>query len=234
MGKNYIKAWINPLAFTEVEEPWASLEGINTPDSESILRFACTPEIKFDLNSIFDRYLNISKEKVRLLMAPAEPRILEKLIWPLRHAKSSFMFGNFLGTIALCGMVAEMVTILLKEISSFKIEGRPMEKGDEEAIYGRSFENLGQYRRVEILFTYHIIGDDIKTSFDLIRSIRRKYLHLWSQDHERIIKDAIKVFQNTVQIVVFAIGQDINEGKISINPKIMTYLERSGFYEPEE
>jgi hypothetical protein len=50
----------------------------------------------------------ISPEPVRLVAVPAEQRILDKLAWPLRHAKASYMVGNYLAVIALYGM-AEMV-----------------------------------------------------------------------------------------------------------------------------
>jgi hypothetical protein len=59
------------------------------------------------------RYREIAPEPVQLFAVPAEERILDKLIWPLRHAKASFMLGNHVGTIALGGMVAEMVAMLL-------------------------------------------------------------------------------------------------------------------------
>ena len=72
------------------------------------------------MKSLIKRYKEISKEKVRFFAAPAEERILNKLVWPLRNAKASYMVGNYLGTIALCGMVSEMVAILLFDISDFK------------------------------------------------------------------------------------------------------------------
>lgn len=180
------------------------------------------------------RYQEISVEKTRLFVAPAEDRILEKLVWPLRHAKSSYTLGNFLGTISLCGMVAEMVAILLFDITEPKINNRQMEKRDQEALFGRAFEKLDQNRRVEVLSAYGMIDEQTKQAFDLIRTTRRLYLHLWSQDHERLANDAVAVFQAAVLLVVRVIGQDVRDGKIILNPALTKYLERTGVYEPLE
>ncbi len=114
-----IEVYVNPLQFIEVDEPWASIETREvTP--EAILNFICTPGIGSERDKLISRYKEISIEKQRLFAAPYEQRLLDKLIWPLRHAKAGYMVGNYLGTIALCGMVAEMVAILRFEISNFR------------------------------------------------------------------------------------------------------------------
>ncbi|MCP4608501.1 MAG: hypothetical protein GY845_07290 [Planctomycetes bacterium] len=224
------QGWINPLQFLEVDEPWAAFE-TNPPSLENVIDFICTPGTKSDLESLIARYREISQEKQRLFIAPAEDRILDKLVWPLRNAKASYMVGNYLGTISLCGMVAEMVAILLFEISEFKINNRIMAEDDQIATFGGSFEKLGQYRRVQILHTYSIIDKETKESFDLIRLKRKRYLHLWSQDHDTLASDARDTYNSAVLIVVKAIGQDITDGKINLNPALVKYLQRSGIFE---
>jgi hypothetical protein len=143
---------INPLAFLEVDLPWASSTQ-EKPTPEAVLRFLCPAEerFNFDIERLLGRYRQISTESVRLFVAPAEQRILDKLIWPLRNAKSSFMVGNYLATVSLSGMVSEMVAMLLWEITASQINGRAMMKKDEEILFGREFENLGQDRRVKVL-----------------------------------------------------------------------------------
>jgi hypothetical protein len=68
--------------------------------------------------------------------------------------------------------------------------------------------------------------------FDVIRTRRRRYLHLWSQDHERLPGDAVEVYKAGVALVVRVIGQDVVDGKLRLNPRLMKYLERSGLFEP--
>src|SRR5271157_174894 len=213
---------INPLAFLE-----ADLSG-DKPTFESILRFLCPVGESVDVGNLLARYREISTEPVRLFLAPAEQRILDKLIWPLRNAKASFMVGNYLGTISLSGMVAEMVAMLLWEITDAQINGRPMTKADETLLFVREFEKLGQERRVAVLSAYGIIDDKTKLDFDRIRDIRRRYLHLWSEDHERLPTDGVQSFHAAVSLVVTAIGQDVDKqtGIFLLNPRLMRYLER--------
>ena len=79
-----------------------------------------------------------------------------------------------------------------------------------------------------------IIENETKTNFDLIRTTRKKYLHLWSQDHDTLPDDAMRTFNAAAAIVVKAIGQDIREGKIYLNPALIKYLQRKGVYTPDE
>ena len=217
---------INPLAFLEADEPWASSTQ-EKPTLEAVLRFLCPAEERydFDIEKLLKRYRQISTEPVRLVVAPVEQRILDKLIWPLRNAKSSFMVANYLATISLSGMVAEMVAILLWEISDSQINGRTMTKENEKLLFGSEFERLGQERRVSVLSAYGIVNEDTRSNFDKIRNVRRRYLHLWSNDHDRLPGDGIQCFHAAVSLVVTAIGQDIRDGRFVLNPRLIGYLE---------
>lgn len=223
--------WINPLAFLEVDEPDA---GEITPNAENILSFLCQPGIPADANSLVDRYKTISTGPVRLFAAPAEPRSLEKLVWPLRHAKASYVVGNNLAVVALCGLVSEMVAVLLWELAEASLNGRPMTAEDEAALFGSTFEKLGQDRRVKVLASYGLVAPSVVSMFDAVRLARRKYLHLWSQDHDRLSEDAVACFHAGIGLVVAAIGQDIKDGAIVLNPRLVKYLQRQGIYEPPQ
>ncbi len=218
---------INPLAFLDADEPWASSTQ-EKPTLEAVLCFLCPAEerLDFDIEKLLERYRQISTEPVRLFVAPVEQRILDKLIWPLRNAKSSFMVGNYLATISLSGMVAEMVAMLLWGISDSQINGRTMTKEDEKLLFGSEFERLGQERRISVLSAYGIVNEDTRSNFDKIRNVRRRYLHLWSNDHDRLPGDGIQCFHAAVSLVVTAIGQDIRDGRFVLNPRLIGYLER--------
>ena len=224
-----MKFFLNPLQFFEVEGALAAIEPQEvTPGA--ILNFMCTPGIGSDVDSIIARYKKISASKSKLFVAPYEERILDKLIWPLKHAKASYMMGNYLGTIALCGMVSEMVAILIHDISNFKLNNKPMTEKDQINVFGRKFEKLGQDRRVQILHAYDLIDVDLEKAFELIRVTRNKYLHLWSQDHDDLPADAIASYESAVLIVVLAIGQDIHDGKIVLKPSLVNYLDQKGAF----
>jgi hypothetical protein len=107
-----------------------------------------------------------------------------------------------------------------------------MTSEDEAALFGSSFEKLGQERRVRVLTAYGLIPTKVAEMFETIRAIRRRYLHLWSQDHDRLAGDAVACFHAAIGLVVTVIGQDVKDGAIVLNPHLVKYLERQGMYEP--
>jgi hypothetical protein len=226
-----LKVFLNPLSLVDMEVPFLDSEPVTL---ETVLAFLCPPGTQSDVQSLVNRYKEISTEATKLWVAPAEQRILDKLIWPLRHAKASYMVGNYLSVIALCGMVAEMVAILLWETTEVHLNAKPMTTRDEEAVFGSSFEKLGQDRRIRILRAYAVATEDILKQFGMIKDIRRKYLHLWSQDHESLPEDAVKSFHAAVLLVAATIGQDFRDGKLVLNQRLVKYLERHGAYMPTD
>ena len=198
-NEHIIKAFINPLSCTAIE--FTSREESNSIGAETILSFLCPPGTAHDTKTLVERYNEINAGP-RLFAVPDEPRILQKLVWPLRHAKASYVVGNNLAVVALSGMVAEMVTLLWWQLAETKLNGRTVTERDEEALFGRSFEKLGQERRVEILKAYGIITSHLAHDFGTIRGTRKQYLHLWSHDHDSLQKDALKCFEAATRLVV--------------------------------
>ena len=227
---NRFTAFINPLVFFELDEAWADKTASRS--AEMTLSLLCPPGTPNDAKNLVKRYKTISTESERLFAAPYEPRILEKLVWPLRYAKASYVTGNNLAVVALCGIVSEMVAILLWKLAETSLNGRQMTEEDEAALFGRPFEKLGQERRVKILDSYDIVTSHVVQMFNRVRSTRNKYLHLWSQDYDRLSEDAVKCFRDATCLVVEAIGQDVKDGAILLNPKLLKYLQRKGVYEP--
>jgi hypothetical protein len=234
MEDSQIEGWVNPLAFLAVDEPWASMD-VEDLTMESALRFLCPPDEPLELDRLVARYRAISTEPNRLFIAPLDQRVLDKLVWPLRHAKASYMVGNYLATIALSGMVAEMVALLMWEMTDSRIQERPMTELEEAALLGSRFERLGQERRVKVLAACGICDSTDEAAFDSIRIARRRYLHLWSQDHDQLPADAIASFHAAVGLVVRTIGQDVHEGRLQLSPRFARYLaQRQGLYEASE
>ncbi len=224
--ENLISARVNPLAFLEVDEPWAKF--FDSPVTlENVLEYLCTPGIPSDIDAIICRYKEISVESPRIFAAPVDERILSKLIWPLKHAKGSYALGNYIGSIALCGMVSEMVAIMLFDLHSFRINKQEMDESIQQSIFGSKFEKLGQDRRVSILKTYGLISDEQKKIYDKVRNIRRKYLHFWSQSDAKIESDAVDCFTSTVKIVIDGLGLSIEDGKLILRPAIIRRLEEN-------
>ena len=222
------KAWINPLAFPGVDLARA---GDAVPDAEAMLSVVCRPGVPHDTGSLVDRSRRISARARVLFAAPDEPAILEKLVWPLREAKASYVLGNHLAVVAMCGLVAEMVAVLLMRLAEVELRGKEWKEGGQ-ATYEEWIEGLGQARREKILRQHSLVGQDVVEMFRTIRLTRSGYLHRWSQGHASLAKDAEACFHAATGLVVEAIGQDVREGRIVLNPRLIAYLEREGVYRP--
>jgi len=221
------RAWINPLVLFGADAQWG--DTLNQPITcESVLQSMCAPGLGAGLGDILLRYEQIREEGNSLFTAPADPQILEKLVWPLRHAKVCYMLGNYLGTISLCGMVAEMVAILRFEVSTVTVNGQPIDVATQKELFGSSFERLGQDRRVAILHAYNLITDEVKSHFDAVRNARRGYLHFYSKEHERLPAEAVEVYRAATELVTSIIGNTFRDGKVVLAPALVAYLESRG------
>ena len=232
----HLKVFLNPLAF--VPTMGSSVTGApSEPTPESVLDLLCTPGVDSNVAALVRRCREMSAEPEPLFPAPADERILDKLVWPLLHAKGSYIVGNYLGSISLCGMVSEMLAILIFEVAEPEINGASMTETAQRELFGSSFEKLGQERRVSILHAYGLIDDALKASFDRIRTTRRQYLHFWSKDYDRLSLDAVACYRDALNIVVFLLGQTIRDGKLVLDPKLSKYLRAQGVFaasEPEQ
>ena len=176
-----------PLSFKAVDSG-------KEPTLEQVLEFLSAPRSPSDIGSLVRRYKE-AKRELAVDVVIAHPKIFEKILWPLRQATASYMLGSYVAVIALCGMVAEMLAIFRWDLSGVKIE--------EESVFGRTFEKLGQERRIKILLAYQQISKQSKDSFDEIRETRRRYLHFWSKDRtpDEEQKDALKVFHKVISLM---------------------------------
>jgi hypothetical protein len=217
--------WLNPLKCPEIEYPGADT---TTIPAERLLDYLFAPSSERGRDAFVARYREImAAVPDPFAVAPNEPNILNKLVWPLRHAKGSYALANYLGCIALCGMVGEMAAILLWDISKVRLSGREMNPSEERALLGSTFERLGQERRAQVLQVFGFINADTKVAFDSLREIRRKYLHLFSHSHEQVAADAQKAFHDAAEAVKVVLGQSFEDGKF-IAPRVGELPNRTG------
>jgi len=226
------RAWINPLQFVSSVKPMPGTTS-ELPPVESVLDFLGPPDDKVTVRKAVDRYREISKEKIRLFAAPAEGRILRKLIWPLRHAKASYMMGNWLGTIATCDMVAEIVAVTMYDLWFTKRHELGLKTSGKEAPTIPEFERFPQTERISSLREWDIIDDGVEMCFDLILNKRTRYRQLWIHDGASMPADAVEAYHAAVVVVVHAIGQDTDEGRVVLPEDLVGYLARSGM-EPSD
>lgn len=213
--------WINPLKCPEIDllPNLSDAQVTEIPQPGRLLDYLYAPEVDRSPAAFVARYKEIAAVSDPLPIVPAEPTILEKLVWPLRHAKGSYALGNYVGCIALCGMVGEMVAVLLWDISKVVLQGQAMTEARQRALFGSSFEKLGQERRVDILHALKLVDDATKAAFDSLRAVRRKYLHLLSQTHAQVAPDARRAYENALKIVAVVLGQTFKDGAVVLEAR---------------
>ena len=218
---------LNPLRFFQADFYLLGQGGL--PSSEEILRQLCSVSLKSDPLSFVERYKDFKQAGNQTLnLAPPDKEILEKMVFPIQHAKNSYLLGNYIGAASLCGMVAEMVAIFLYKISNIKFNNKPIDQGTKKKFYGSEFEKLGQERRVGILHAFGIIDDQVKQHFDTIRTNRRRYMHFFSQEHSKIKNDSLKCIESIEYLMMHLMNPRIDNGKVRFNPDLMNYLMQQG------
>ncbi|MEE9537508.1 MAG: hypothetical protein V3V51_08685, partial [Desulfobacterales bacterium] len=101
--------------------------------------------------------------------------------------------------------------------------------GVQNKIFSKTFEKLGQYRRIKVLEGFECIGEELKQQFETIRLKRNKYLHFWSGEQENVEEDARTAFGAAVHLVAKTIGQEIVDGNmLKLNPTFEKYLDKQG------
>jgi hypothetical protein len=225
VGDKELVVSVNPLAFPPY---WSKkFEKEQQITEKDILEYVTGKTSVPQIKDYVIRYEMLEKSINRLIAVPAEAQIDTKLIQPLRHAAASFMLGNFLDTIAMCGFVSEMLTIFLYETSNIQIEKQKISDVDND-LFGRDFEKLGQDRRIRILKGFSIIDDEISIKFDKIRLMRARYLHRFNEEHNQIAPDSEEIFSLTLDLLIAVLGQKVGNGNINYHPNVLKYLEEKG------
>lgn len=106
---------LNPLVLFNIEFADKS-GGTDLNDSNTLLDDLGWDPTARTVTHLQDRYKELRTVNRDFHMAPAEKWIQSKVIAPLRQAMANYVLSNYLSTIALCGMAAEMEVMLIYDI----------------------------------------------------------------------------------------------------------------------
>ena len=217
-----VNVFVNPLKLFEWEKvPIPTLPENPTP--ERLLEFLCSLGLSADMAAFKMRYREVSTKDQGLFLSLQESELVENLFGPLRQAKTSYLIGNYVGAIGLCGMVAEKVAILIHAINT------PAE-GERER-----FEQDDQARRVETLKRRSLVSNDSVKAFGAIRAGRKRYLHYWTSTRDdRMAKEAVHVYGAAIQLVLTTMEIGFTNGQITLAPPLVEYLKARGTIRPDE
>ncbi len=167
---------------------------------------------------------------------PHSSKLFERLISPLKSAKRSYCFGEYLATIELSAHVGEMLSQLAWKMTPVTHNQKRMTDEFEKNVFGRSFEKLGQDRRLKILRAFGAISEHQYNDFTKIKNERRIYFHLWSKCTENIKMDSLSSYKGALRLIrdILQVGISQQEpGKVTVNPLSVKYLEDLGEWSDE-
>ncbi len=171
---------------------------------------------------ILERYVEVTTEDSYNPIVPHTPEIFNRLLKPLKLAKKSYCLGDYSSTIALCGVVGEMLAILLWKINDVRLKGNLITEEEERGLFGRTFERLYQNERLRILKTFGHISDDQYKIFIAVQESRRPYMHLWSTDLKNEKEDALETLKKSFQLFKEITGIGLADaGTVKINPLML-------------
>lgn len=181
---------------------------------------------------VLKRYIEITNKETHVIFAPAYPNIIERIVKPLVIAKRHYSLGEYISCIAVSGIICEMLAILIWKMSIIKIHGKDISADEEEKIFGEDIESVGQKRRLDILFAFVAISDDLFTKFNNVRETRNKYLHAWEYDTRQQKGDAKRLILTTLLLFKEVINMKLVVDKsgnqsVSINPRLHKFLQDS-------
>lgn len=184
---------------------------------------------------IMKRYVEATTEELHSPIVPHSEEILDRLLNPLRSAKVNYCLGDYLVVIASCGVVGEMLAILVWKMNDIKLKSSSISEEQERGLFGRSFERMGQEQRLKILKTFDAITSEQCDVFTAIKDSRRPYLHLWSAKKQDEKNEALTIFKKTFGLFKEITGIGLADaGMIKVNPLLMSFLNRSLTSRPED
>lgn len=235
-GQNkMIQGWLRPLSMPSIRTlPFKSLA--EKIDPIMLLRDLCRdsptdpPEA---IKSIKKRYLKLSTQDLDISVVPAEKLILEKIVWPLKSAKQAFCLADFIGCIALCGMVCEMAIVFIYDLGASLWDISRLHAKHKKIFADRKYERLGQKQRIKELRNLGAITDELADNANTVRRIRRAYLHFLSKDYTKLEEDAYEAYKAAFRVIKPLVALPLGEqGKLVIPAHLKSYLESKGVSSP--
>ena len=213
MPRMYFRTFINPLELLEWEPEFRVSNFPDDPAPEGLLEFLCPLDMSAEMSAFKERYGKVSKCDRNLVLTLEESELKENLFGPLRQAKTNYVIGNYLGSIALCGIVAERVALLVYNINIVNTEKR------------QEFEDMHQAHRLKLLKSLDLIGEESRMSFGEIGAARKSALYLWNTLEDGIAKRAVRAYASATRLVLDVMDVEFIEGNVRLNPKLRKYLE---------
>jgi hypothetical protein len=173
---------------------------------------------------VLERYVEISSKESYTAIFPHTDKLFERFLVPFKAAKRTYCLGEYLACIELAAHLAEMLALLLWQITPVSLNGKSVDVQMEKSICGSEFEKMGQEKRIDLLKVLGAISNDEEQLLDFLRAIRRKYFHFWNTSTERIREDALESFLKLAALVQLVLRIEYENGAVKLNPLLDAYI----------
>jgi hypothetical protein len=219
-----MKARINPLRWSAAHDEPPTCLGTRL-SHQAALEWLAGTLVQEDLPQIMKmRYHNLEGMDSLLAAIPESQLIVEKVLIPLRQAKAAYVMGHEFSCLALSAMVGEMLATLRFLISDYSTRQEPMTVSTQKLIFGGSFEDLSQSRRISVLRGLKLIDEQTGKDFAELSQIRNKYLHRLTKDHKTMEPDARKCYEIAAKLTAVIFGFSLHGASITLHPDIMRFI----------
>lgn len=174
-----------------------------------------------------NRYCEITDQETHLSITPSQnyAQLTNRIIQPIILGKKYYTIGEYVSCIAMSGLAAEMMTLVIWNMSEFSIAGKGLDEAGQKILFGR----IDQERRIKILRLTNAIQEDDQKMLEEIRKIRNRYTHLWNiksnQDKgnaKKLIRDTLILFKNVSGIDLYI--DDKGKQKLKVSPIFLKFL----------
>ena len=177
---------------------------------------------------VLERYVKMSPQELYIPFTLAEPeKVEQRIIAPLTSAKKLACLGEFLASIALSGLVGEMLAIFIWELNRTERKGPDGSTVKDRNLIGEGFSQLPQNQRVNLLQSFGYINSTQVGKFKELASRRNNILHSWTDAHtrEQIEEHAIACFSCAALLMKQIFGIELADaGSLKVNQKVLNYL----------
>lgn len=200
-----MSVWINPLLWVESSD--------KPMDHEGLWRFvSARPEgPPPDVGEIAERWRHVVPDGEMLAVVPAEQGIVSRIVWPLRSAVVAFGLGDNTAAVAMCGMAAEMTTML------WWLVDNPGKDGKGAPSFARRIDKMES------------CGVDASLVRDLrqLKDWRRRMLHYWSPSITE--EEAAECCRTAIRVAHEAVGPSgFSNGTVLFPQGLLDHLRRTG------
>ncbi len=177
---------------------------------------------------ILHRYARMSTRELYIPFTLARPEIVEqRIIAPLESAKRFACRGEYLGSVALSGLVGEMLVVFVWEMNSSKRRDSHDEEIDDKRIINNKFDKIPQSVRVNMLEAFDYIDTETVTKFRDLSEKRNAMLHSWTDSI--VLKDieesAIRCYSLAASLMKGIFKLELQDpGSLKMDKKVIKFL----------